>query len=174
MAWPWPEAVRARWGGGAAGLVGRRPPSPPPRGGQLDRTRPPPFLQALQGFTPLAEQWGLGADVLVTATVGGSGHAALKGGSGGGAAAAAGPAAAAAEHAPPAFIPVPLPGRPPAVRTGGKVQPGSGGMGALEEGSPSLQLHPAAGGSACFAIHAFGRPLTQLDFISTGGGALGA
>lgn len=119
----------------------------------------------LQGLTPLAGQWSLGADALVTATIASGGAAGLKGGGGGG-------GGGGGEQQPPqlapGFAPVPLPAKLRLPGSGGKVQLGSSGLGGLEEGSPSLQLHPSAGGSS-FAIHAFGRPLTQLDFISTGG-----
>lgn len=48
------------------------------------------------------------------------------------------------------------------------VPPGGRGAGGrlLRHASPSLLLHP--GGSGCFALPAFGRPLTELDFISPG------
>ena len=51
------------------------------------------------------------------------------------------------------------------LRPGGGIS-GSGGVG----GSGHQQLHPAGSGS--FTIPAYSRPLTQLDFISTGGSLL--
>lgn len=91
------------------------------------------------------------------------GHAAasapLKGGGGSGSLLPAPPTT---------FVPMPQ----PSSRAAG-MQPTFGKL--LVDQSPSLQLLP---GSGTYSIHAYGRPLTELDFISPGalvqGGGWGA
>lgn len=112
------------------------------------------------GFAPLmASHWPLdAADAVVTASAAPFGAAAARKGS--------------PQPPPTSFIPVPgaaklqQPGAAPRLKL--RPHSSSSGGGAHPLLSPSLQLpHPGVGLS--FSIHAYGRPLTQLDFISTGG-----